>query len=149
MEQFIARQPIFDRKIKLFGYELLFQSGVENCFCGIDGDQATSRVIAGSALLFGFDSLPGNGRGFVNFTRKALLQNYASVLPKKRMVVEILENVEPDAEVMEACHRLKKKGYALALDDNDHSEGDAVKVIGKTPIEGDILTNGLKICEYR
>ena len=28
-----------------------------------------------------------------------------------------LENVEPDREIMEACHELKQKGYQLALDD--------------------------------
>lgn len=117
MEQFIARQPIFDGNMSVFGYELLFRDGVENCFSGIDEDQATSQVIAGSALLFGMESLLGTGKGFINFTRKALLLDYASVLPKKQIVVEILENVEPDAEVMEACRRLKKKGYILALDD--------------------------------
>ena len=117
MEQFIARQPILDRDMNLFGYELLFRDSLENCFSGVDEDQATSRVIAGSTLLFGLESLLGNGKGFINFTRKALLRDYASVLPKKQMVVEILENVAPDAEVMEACHRLKMKGYILALDD--------------------------------
>jgi c-di-GMP-related signal transduction protein len=117
MEQFIARQPIFDGNMKVFGYELLFRNGVENCFSGTDEDQATSQVIATSALLFGMESLLGNGKGFINFTRKALLLDYASVLPKKQIVVEILENVEPDADVMEACRRLKKNGYILALDD--------------------------------
>jgi c-di-GMP-related signal transduction protein len=117
MEQFIARQPIFDTQLEVFGYELLFRNGVENCFSGIDEDQATSQVIAGSALLFGMESLLGAGKGFINFTRKALLLDYASVLPKKQIVVEILENVEPDDEVMDACRRLKKQGYLLALDD--------------------------------
>ena len=117
MEQFIARQPILDCDMKLFGYELLFRNSLDNCFSGIDEDEATSRVIAGSALLFGLESLIGNGKGFINFTQKALLRDYASVLPKKHIVVEILENVAPDAEVIDACRRLKKEGYLLALDD--------------------------------
>jgi c-di-GMP-related signal transduction protein len=117
MEQFIARQPILDREMNIFGYELLFRDSLENCFSGVPEDRATSRVIAGSALLFGLDSLLGAGKGFINFTRKALLSDYASVLPKRQMVVEILENVEPDAAVMDACERLKKQGYVLALDD--------------------------------
>lgn len=117
MEQFIARQPIFDRRMNVFGYELLFRNGVENCFSDIDQDQATSQVIATSAMLFVMESLLGSGKGFINFTRKSLLLDYASVLPKKQIVVEILENVEPDTQIMEACGRLKKKGYILALDD--------------------------------
>ncbi len=31
--------------------------------------------------------------------------------------MELLENIEPDAEVIEACQKLKKSGYLLALDD--------------------------------
>lgn len=117
MKQFIARQPILDREMNIFGYELLFRDGLDNCFSGVDEEQATSQVIAGSALLFGLENLLGEGKGFINFTRKTLLSDYASVLPKRQMVVEILENVEPDAEVMDACERLKKQGYVLALDD--------------------------------
>lgn len=117
MERFIARQPILDCRMELFGYELLFRDGLENCFSGIDEDQATSQVISGSALLFGLENLLDGGKGFINFTRKALLSDYASVLPKKQMVVEILENVEPDVDVLDACKRLKKEGYVLALDD--------------------------------
>ena len=30
MQSFIARQPIFDRKNKVFAYELLFRSGFDN-----------------------------------------------------------------------------------------------------------------------
>ena len=117
MEQFIARQPILDCDMKLYGYELLFRNSLDNYFSGIDEDEATSRVIAGSALLFGLESLLGNGKGFINFTKKALLRDYASVLPKNHIIVEILENVAPDAEVIDACRRLKKEGYLLALDD--------------------------------
>ena len=117
MEQFIARQPILDSNMKLFGYELLFRNSLDNYFSGVDEDEATSRVIAGSTMLFGLESLLGNGKGFINFTKKALLRDYASVLPTKHIVVEILENVAPDAEVIDACRRLKKAGYLLALDD--------------------------------
>jgi c-di-GMP-related signal transduction protein len=117
MEQFIARQPILDREMNIFGYELLFRDGFDNCFSGVQEDQATSQVIANSTLLFGLEKLVGEGKGFINFTRKTLLSDYASVLPKRQTVIEILENVEPDDEVLDACERLKKQGYVLALDD--------------------------------
>lgn len=32
--RYVARQPIFDRKENVFGYELLFRNGLENCFRG-------------------------------------------------------------------------------------------------------------------
>ena len=42
---FVARQPIYDRQIRVYAYELLFRSGSENEFLDTDGDHATASVI--------------------------------------------------------------------------------------------------------
>jgi len=117
LEHFIARQPIFDRNGKVYAYELLFRSGLHNYFDSDDQDQAAASVIANSSLLFGLNEMTSNSRAFINCTRKVLLENYMTVLPKEQAVVEILEHVEPDSEIVEACRRLKAEGYILALDD--------------------------------
>lgn len=117
MEHFIARQPIFDLKEKVYAYELLFRSGLHNYFDADDHDQAAASVIANSSMLFGLNEMSGGAKVFINCTRKVLVEDYMTVLPKQQAVVEVLENVEPDAEVIEACKRLKEKGYILALDD--------------------------------
>ena len=117
MEHFMARQPIFDRSLKVVAYELLFRSGLENMFSEIDGDQATAQVIANSFLLFGIDEVTAGARAFINFTRNLIVNESALVLPQRSVVVEILENVEPDSAVIDACNKLKGNGYTLALDD--------------------------------
>jgi len=117
LEQFIARQPIFDRNGRVYAYELLFRSGLDNYFDCDDQDHAAASVIANSSLLFGLNEMTSNSKAFINCTRKVLLENYLTVLPKEQAVIEILEHVEPDAEIVEACRRLKKQGYILALDD--------------------------------
>jgi len=38
-------------------------------------------------------------------------------LPKDQVVVELLETVEPDPEVIQACQKLKRAGYLIAMDD--------------------------------
>jgi EAL and modified HD-GYP domain-containing signal transduction protein len=68
-------------------------------------------------LCVGIDSLANGGLAFVNCTRDALLGGLFNLLPAKTAVVEILETVEPDTEVVEACINLQKLGYAIALDD--------------------------------
>ena len=117
MERFIARQPIFDTQLRVSAYELLFRSSLENSFSAVDGDAATKQVMANSVLLFGIDSMMGQARAFINFTRNLLLKNFALTLPRDRVVIEILENVEPEPEIVRACQALKAKGYTLALDD--------------------------------
>lgn len=117
MEHFVARQPIFDRRKKIYAYELLFRSGLGNYFDHKDGDEASSRVIANSILLFGIENMTGAARAFINFTQDLLVKNYALTLPKQWTVVEVLENVEPDAHIVDACKKIKDNGYILALDD--------------------------------
>ncbi len=113
--RYVARQPIFDRQEKVFGYELLFRSGVENCFVG-DADQA-SRATLDRTLIMGLDVLCDGRRAFVNCTRDTLIKGLVTLLPSTMTVVEILETVSPDPDVIAACRGLKEQGYMIALDD--------------------------------
>ncbi len=122
MKKFVARQPILDRNKKVFAYELLFRSGLENFFQSKLPNQASSSVMVDSFLLLGLQSLTGGGRAFLNITQDLLLKQYVTLLPKEQAVIEILETVEPTAQVVSACKMLKQKGYLLALDDFVQSE---------------------------
>ena len=119
---FIARQPIFDAQRRVFGYELLFRNSLRNAFDYSCVDEASTRVIADSSLLFGLEALTGGRKAFINLGREALLEGQLSLLPADRTVGEILESVEPDEEVVAACRRLKEQGYVLALDDFVYAE---------------------------
>ena len=117
MDIFVARQPIFDRQQKIYGYELLYRSGTDNFFNAVNLDEATLAVIRNALLVLGSESLTGGKKVFVNFTKSLLLSETPSFLPKEISVIEILENVEVDEELLAACRELKKHGYQLALDD--------------------------------
>jgi len=117
MESFIARQPIFDAQRNVYGYELLFRSGLENVFRHSDPNQATSKVMVDSFFLFNMNDLTGGKRAFINVPRDILLKEYMFFLPKEQVVVELLETVEPDPEVLQACQKLKNAGYLIAMDD--------------------------------
>ena len=106
-EIFVARQPIFDRALHVYGYEILFrQSSLENFFSHPDPDEAAVRVIHDSLHVFGLDVLAQDRRIFFNVTRQVLVENLVRMLPRERTVVELLENIEPDEEVIEACRAL-------------------------------------------
>ena len=114
--RFIARQPIFDRREHVYGYELLYRSGLENWYTADDPDAAALDV-ADNFLNASARTLTAGRKAFINCTRKFLINEYATLFPKKESVIEILETIEPDAEVLAACRRLKDRGYAIALDD--------------------------------
>jgi c-di-GMP-related signal transduction protein len=110
--RFLGRQPILDTQRRLFGYELLYRAGKANVFSG-DPEQATREVIDHWLLL-----IPASGRtaSFVNCTRAALIEGLVTLLPPESTVLEILEDIDPDPELLSACLALKKQGYRFALD---------------------------------
>ncbi len=117
MDVFVARQPIFDRDRKVVAYELLFRDGFQNFFAEIDGDKATSSVLSNSFLSIGMEKLTRGKPAFINFTRKLLLDEIASLFPSHLLTIEVLETVEPEQDIIDACWKMKKNGYNIALDD--------------------------------
>lgn len=117
-EVHVARQPIFDINLNVFGYELLFRDhSRDTAYNGKNGDQATHDVIANSFLLIGIEQLTGGKKAFINFTANSLRANLPASLPSEVVVVEILENIIPDEAILQSCRTLKRKDYLLALDD--------------------------------
>ena len=115
---YVARQPIFRRTTKVFGYELLFRSGYENfADPNINGEHTTSKVMVNSFLVFGLRKLTEGRRAFINFNDQMLSSLYPALLPREDIVVEILEDVVVTPEIIASCRHLFDLGYMLALDD--------------------------------
>jgi EAL and modified HD-GYP domain-containing signal transduction protein len=133
MHIFLARQPIFDRNKNVIAYELLFRNGQENAYNSVDGNEATLKVIANSFYEFDFKSVSDNKKVFINFTEKLITEEIATILPSDDVVIEILETIEPTNEIINACKKLKAKGFILALDDFvfDKKYTELIKLVDK------------------
>jgi EAL and modified HD-GYP domain-containing signal transduction protein len=113
----VARQPICDREQNTFAYELLFRTTDEATTTIDNPDRATAQVIVNSFMEIGLDRMAGRSTAFINVTKEFILENYCRSLPKDRVVFEILEDTQPDAELLRAVDALTKEGYIFALDD--------------------------------
>jgi EAL and modified HD-GYP domain-containing signal transduction protein len=114
---FIGRQPIFDTRLEVDSYELLFRATESSSVAGACGDQATSVVLVGACLEMGLERLVGPHRAFVNLTRPFLTGEYPLPAGPEHLVLEVLETVEVDAELLAGLKRLRELGYQIALDD--------------------------------
>jgi c-di-GMP-related signal transduction protein len=117
MDVFVARQPIFDTQKRLYAYEFLFRDSMSNVFPDIDGDTATSRLLANSFFTIGIDQISGGKKFFINFTQDLLVKRLPVLFPKTDLVVEILEDVQPEPDLLAACRHIAAQGYVIALDD--------------------------------
>ena len=100
--KYLARQPILNRTRELFGYELLFRNGIQNSCDGLDLELASTSVVD-TSFLIGLEKITGGRLMFVNCPRDFLLRDYVSLFPRNSVVVEILETIQPDQEVIDAC----------------------------------------------
>ena len=114
--KFLARQPILNRVRDLYAYELLFRRSFENSCDEVDLELASTSVLD-TSFLIGFEKITAGHPMFINCPRNFLLRDYVSLFPPQSIVVEILENIQPDREIIDACRHLKQAGYSLALDD--------------------------------
>lgn len=110
----LARQPIYDCQLNVAAYELLFRPP-QGAAWEWDGDVATSQLVLNAFAEIGFDRATDGKRAFINFTRRWLLE--PPPFDPAQVTIEILETVEPDAEVVAAVRALAKKGFVIALDD--------------------------------
>ncbi len=115
---FVARQPIFDRSEKPWGYELLHRESATAMTANVTDDEAATRAVIADGVSLAMEGLPSERRRvLINFPEELLLTGAAFALPKDGCVVEILETVSPTPEVLDALKELKKAGYMLAMDD--------------------------------
>ncbi len=120
-EIFLGRQPILDVDQRTVAYELLFRSGQTSVSGVTDDLLATSTVIINTISHIGIESVLDIHSGFINVSRDLLMSDTLELLPRERMVLELLETVDIDEDVIARCRQLKEKGFRLALDDFEYS----------------------------
>jgi len=119
---FIARQPIFDRDLQVYGYELLFRNSEKNEFPDTHPDEATSRLLLQQHLIGDIDTVCLGKQAFINFHTNTIIHKFPDFLDASSVWIELLETVEISPELRRACQLCTKHGYRIALDDHDFSD---------------------------
>ncbi len=140
---YIARQPIFNKRLNVFGYELLFRDNINSkVFGGAPSTYATAAVLDG-LLEVGIEKIVENKRAFVNFDYNLLLSNIIELFDPSYLVIEVLEDVKIDDLIIERIKTLKSKGYKIALDDFVESYDDYPLISMANIIKYDIIATPL------
>lgn len=112
----LARQPIFDNTLKVFGYELLYRGEHPFTLDSVGGDSATSQVVMNALCGMNPDEVAGTPM-FINLTETMLISEQTPPLPVETTVFEILESARASELVFKHIRHLKDQGFRIALDD--------------------------------
>lgn len=115
---FIGRQPIFNQQLEVIAYELLFRGNTQDNHAMIlGGDTASAQVMMNVFGEMGLEEVLGEHKGFINFTEGLLLREYQPFFPKRRVVIEVLEDIKVTPKLISSLSKLKELGFTIALDD--------------------------------
>ena len=120
---FVARQPIFNRRLVVVGYELLFRDGDVDEALIASPEGATAAVILNSFTEIGLERIVAGKTAWVNVSREFVLAGLAKVVPPGLIGLEIRHDEPLDGEMLAAVSSLKRRGYRLALDDFRYRPG--------------------------
>ena len=120
---FIGRQPVFDKNLDVFAYELLFREHENQIVANVvDGDIATSQVILNSFVEIGLENLVGRHLTLINMTRYFLQNPDHIAIPPGQLILEVPADLPADENTIEGLSELKKNGHTIALDNFEYRE---------------------------
>jgi c-di-GMP phosphodiesterase len=141
----LARQPIFESSWKVHGYELLFRRPDGRGWPFEDETAATAHVVVSAFADLGLGVVTGGAQAWINVPRDFLLQtDVTCILPRDRVVLELLERDEVDEPLLERVRALVDAGYRFALDDFVWSDATAPLVDLATYVKLDVQALGIK-----
>jgi EAL and modified HD-GYP domain-containing signal transduction protein len=117
LHAYVGRQAIFDRRLSVVGYELLYRDSEDNRARFDDVNQASATTMLNAFVEIGLDGLVGNVPAYVNVPADFLLGNYPIPLPPERIVLEVLEDVPVTPALIASIKELRARGFRIALDD--------------------------------
>ncbi len=117
MDIFIGSQNIYDREGKIVACELLYRNSLLNKYDESVSSETASCTIIKNIINLGLDIVTGGKIALINCDDKVLRRNIITILPRDKVVIELLETLRPTEEVIKEIKRLNDFGFKLALDD--------------------------------
>ncbi len=115
---FVGRQPIYNKQLGIYAYEMLFRTGKKNTAGDIQSqDSATSQVVINTFLDMGLDNLVGNALACINLSERFLIEEDALPIPAERVILDIHADISVNPSTIKALKNLKQAGFTLAVED--------------------------------
>ena len=97
--------------------ELLYRNSLLNKYDESVSSETASCTIINNIINLGLDIVTGGKIALINCDDKVLRNDIITILPRDKVVIELLETLRPTEGVIKEIKRLKDFGFKLALDD--------------------------------
>lgn len=121
---FIAKQPIIDKNLELYGYEIFSRMNEIDDFYRIDLEQSTnneSKMLFNILSTFDIVQILGGKYAFINCNIESLNIDCLELISPKMVVLEIQKPIITDTSsltiILQKIQYLKQNGYMIACND--------------------------------
>ena len=128
----IARQPVFDEKSRLWGYEIFSVNGSDTICSGSPGAPDTAITIESSAYISLQQILQNDKKIIIDFSEKNILEKFPYALPPALAVIKVGEEAGREPPVVEMLNRMKADGYLIAIRDSPGARNTKRSIVWPT-----------------
>jgi len=122
-EIFFARQPIYDRKLRITGYELFYRHAEGDTTAQfLDAEVATSQIVLNTVSEVGLERIVGEHKAFINVARDFVLGGHLAGFGLPQLVFEVAADIMVDEPLRHALRDLYQQGYHFVLDGYEDNE---------------------------
>jgi c-di-GMP phosphodiesterase len=118
-QAFVGRQPIYRDKVEVFAYELFSRNNELNQPAFATGNTVAAEALLHEFLTVGLERVAGPHPVFVNVTRDFIVNDYAWLLPKDGVVMQISGDAPCEDVMYKTASRLSRAGYSIAVNNID------------------------------
>ncbi len=139
-EIFIGRQPILDKSMQVFAYELEFHKGLSPSKEHLN---ATIDLIIKTEKEVGFQSIVGDNAVMISFSKELIkMETIESLNLTSNLVLEIPNDVLKDTESLKVLKDIKSKGGEIALESymGDKASTKLIDICNLAKIDNDEFT---------
>lgn len=108
---YLARQPIHDKDLKTFGYEIRYHVASEDAG---KPNETTAELLVSTLMEAGWETVVGSHLAFVRIPPGEKFEDFCDVLPPEKAV--IVMDCDSIRDSHEPFFSLVRKGYKVALD---------------------------------
>lgn len=143
VQSLFAAQPIFDRRKKRVGIELLYRSDNGVTALELGDSLATTEVICNLCSGISAQLNQYHVPVYINVCADFILSGGFLPLEAGKVVIELVERITPSAEFIARVTALKQMGYRFALDDFEFTADWEPLIALADIIKVDILTSSV------
>lgn len=117
MDNFIARQPVFDRDLRIIGYELRHRPQAVAAAVGAPRPGGGGTSLDAIAEV-GIEPFTGGSTAFLSAEWDSLHSGVLDLLPADHVVLQIrgVDSSHDLEHVVDICHELQTRGFRIAVD---------------------------------